>query len=284
MAGVCSGANFPNCLTDTVSPDPDIAGIGVILSFTVINGLTIIVASVSMLFFRLEELELSSFDLAINKWLKRRGLKPLSSSLTDETIIFWLGIQEKVLLSLSDTQLLTGIAILIAGYLKCNISVYHSTIVADLAWFASGTHLASLTTLKHYLRRYPATKAVRVVLLLVMAGLFLALTIYQGHRDWYKSTPIPAQCLFADGVKKIGGLPSVWMGLNIFFIVLAYGASICALYPETLGNSSSIVESYKTLIHWNSDTIKSLWKTIQGKTAGDVGFWEKRRLPSHFWP
>jgi hypothetical protein len=270
MAGICSGANFPNCTTDTLSPDPDIAGIGVILSFIIVNGITIIVTSISILFIHLETLELGGFDLAIHKLLKYLGMKPVSSSLSEDEIKFWLDTLEKILLGLSDTQLLTGIAILIAGYLKCSISVYHSTIIADLAWFASGTHLSSLSILKHYLMKYSITMGLRIFLLLLMAGLFLSLTLYQGHRNWYDSAAIPAQCLFADGLEMVGGRPSVWMGVNIFFILLGYGTSILELFPQYGSKSAFFVGIYDKVVHWTSCAIKSLWKTILGQTADDT--------------
>jgi hypothetical protein len=114
MAGVCSGAKF-NCSGDYIIPDPDIAGIGVIASFIVVNAPTIIVTTISIPFISLEDLELSGVDFAVNKWLKRCGLRPFSATIPEKRIEFWLQILEKILLGLSDTQLLTGLAMLIAG-------------------------------------------------------------------------------------------------------------------------------------------------------------------------
>jgi hypothetical protein len=232
MAGICLGNNFPDCTTDYIIPDPDIAGIGVIVSFAVGNGLTVVLSLIALFFIKLEDLDMGGFDLAINKGLKWLRFKPLSDMLDDETMNFWLGILEKVILGLSDTQLLTGIAILIAGYVKCSISVYHSSIVSDLAWFASGTHLSTLQVLRHYMIKHPAIRLVRVILLLAMGGLLISLVVYQGNQDWYLSPATPAQCLFADTLGNIGGTPAAWMGFNMFFIVLGYGASILSLYPE----------------------------------------------------
>jgi hypothetical protein len=236
MTGVCSGAEF-NCSADYIIPDPDIAGIGVIASFIVVNFLTIIVTIISILFISLEDLELSGVDLAVNKWLKRRGLRPFSATMPEKRIEFWLQILEKILLGLSDTQLLTGLAILIAGYVKCSISIYHSNIVLDLAWFASGTHLSSLQILRGYLVRHPLTRTLRVILLLVMAGLLFSLVIYQGNRYWYDWPPQPAQCLFVDTVGNVSGSPAFWMGFNIFFLFFGYGASILSLFPEYVDSS-----------------------------------------------
>jgi hypothetical protein len=58
---------------------------------------------------------------------------------------------EKFILTLSDQQLVTGLAILIAGFVKCDISVYSFENISALAWFSCTTHLATLTILKGYL-------------------------------------------------------------------------------------------------------------------------------------
>jgi hypothetical protein len=150
------------------------------------------VTTTSILFISLEDLELSAVDLAVNKWLKRRGPRHFSATMPERRIEFWLQILEKILLGLSDTQLLTELAILIAGYAKCSISIYHSNIVSDLAWFASGTHLSSLQILRGYLVRHPVTRTLRVILLLIMAGLLFPLVIYQGNRCWCDWLPQPA--------------------------------------------------------------------------------------------
>lgn len=68
---------------------------------------------------------------------------------SDEKGDFWVPVIEKVLLSLSDQQLTTGIAILFSGLIQhCSISVYHFGIVSDLAWSSSYVHLTSLSVLQ----------------------------------------------------------------------------------------------------------------------------------------
>lgn len=50
----------------------------------------------------------------------------------------------RFVLALSDQQLVTGLAILIAGYIKrCSMSQYHFNIVKALAWFSSTIHLST---------------------------------------------------------------------------------------------------------------------------------------------
>ena len=58
---------------------------------------------------------------------------------------------KKFILTLSDQQLVTGIAILMACFANwCRTSVYELNIVVSLAWFSSATHLATLDVLRDY--------------------------------------------------------------------------------------------------------------------------------------
>jgi hypothetical protein len=57
---------------------------------------------------------------------------------------------EAFILALSDQQLVTGLAILIAGFVKCDISVYSFENVSAIGWFSATTHLATLTILRRY--------------------------------------------------------------------------------------------------------------------------------------
>ena len=64
------------------------------------------------------------------------------------SITFWSRVLSKNLLSLSDTQLLTGLAIQITAMIKhCSMSVYHFRIVVDLAFLTTVTHLLTVVTL-----------------------------------------------------------------------------------------------------------------------------------------
>lgn len=85
----------------------------------------------------------------------KNGL-PHPSRKATKTQEFAARVVEKVILSLSDQLLLTGTAVLVAGFwTHCSISVYHFALVSDLAWFASTCHLTTVATLERYLRRRP---------------------------------------------------------------------------------------------------------------------------------
>lgn len=59
---------------------------------------------------------------------------------------------ERFVLALNDQQLVTGLAVLIAGYTnRCSRSLYHFNIISTLGWFSSTTHLSTLAILRAYL-------------------------------------------------------------------------------------------------------------------------------------
>lgn len=77
----------------------------------------------------------------------------------------------------SDQQILTGISILTAGYVKrCTINVYHWQVVVYLAWMSSGTHLITLSVLREYLRGKSILRLSRVAgMFILFVMLFIAI-------------------------------------------------------------------------------------------------------------
>lgn len=146
---------------------------------------------------------------------------------------FWLPVSGQVLLSLSDQQLLTGLAVLIAGFINhCSISVYHVNIVSELAWFSSSVHITTLEALKHFFQQEQRRtyRNLRVCLMGVMLLLMIALSVMQGHKDWVNSWNSLAQCLFDDLIGIISGTTAFWICFDIFSLLYGYGGSVLALY------------------------------------------------------
>jgi hypothetical protein len=83
---------------------------------------------------------------------------------------------DRLILSLSDQQLATSIAILVTAYIRyCEISNYHLNIVCDLAWFSAITHLLSVTVLRAYW-----TQQNKKILLHIRLTLMIAVVIMLG--------------------------------------------------------------------------------------------------------
>ncbi len=86
---------------------------------------------------------------------------------TEEVSQRWTRALDAAVLFLGDTQVVTSVAIVVSGYIQlpCGLSVYHWVMIVDLAWFSALTHLAALTSLRHYFRRRPAMAVSRVILM-----------------------------------------------------------------------------------------------------------------------
>ena len=153
---------------------------------------------------------------------------------TDEFRRFWIPVIEKVVLNLSDQQLLTGLSVLIAGFAThCSISAYHFAIVGDLAWFSSNVHLTSLTVLENYLLDAKGVRNWRVVSMVCMGILLLANSVMQAHWAWYGSWSFDAQCLFDNLSGNWGGSPGYWAEVNIALIVVSYPFQMLLLFDRT---------------------------------------------------
>ncbi|EJT69828.1 hypothetical protein GGTG_12711 [Gaeumannomyces tritici R3-111a-1] len=150
-----------------VTPDGDIAGIGVVSVFVGVTSLAFFLSTIVVL-----------FNLA--KWV---GWK---STLTPEkkqersgcAVVSLTSLCETIVLSCSDQQIFTGGAYSITlRYFKgCSITAYHYNMVANMMLLTCATHLLSLTVVRDYWR-YPWLACVRVLITLFLfltTGLLLS--------------------------------------------------------------------------------------------------------------
>jgi hypothetical protein len=87
----------------------------------------------------------------------------------------WAGVLQKAILLLSDSQIVTGLAMLVAGFIRsCQLSLYHYQVIVYLAWMASSTHMTAITVLRSYLRRLRPVLNWRVVTMTVMFAMLVA--------------------------------------------------------------------------------------------------------------
>ena len=103
-----------------------------------------------------------------------------------------------LVLAYSDQQLVTGSAMLLVAFIRLSmgkISIYHFTLVVDMAWFASNTHLITLTVLSEYLKMNAAARKWRLVAIISMGFLLLIATILSSNESWVGGLNCPAVCL-----------------------------------------------------------------------------------------
>lgn len=109
---------------------------------------------------------------------------------------------EKITLCFSDQQIVTGFAILIAGYcemLNTNLSVYHWNVIVYLAWLSSSVHIASLKMLRDKLNKNHRLRNFRIAAMLALLFL-LSAALWPSHRSYYSgsdmSPSVPVKCLW----------------------------------------------------------------------------------------
>lgn len=146
--------------------DADISGQGVILAFLISAYTSFAAVLIAYLAGMVEDELLTSVDKTVMRIRSRTICHP--------------GIHETirhVVLVLSDQQIVTGIAIMAAGFVGLHsgqMSVYHYQIVLYLAWLSSSVHLSALTLLRPFLNQHHGLRAWR---LLGMAVLFIMLIV-----------------------------------------------------------------------------------------------------------
>ena len=117
-----------------IKPDADISGIGVILAFLITAYASFVAILAAYVCGMVEPESLSLADVKVMRIRSRTERHPRMHRILRQTIIV-----------LSDQQIVTGIAIMTAGFVGLRsgqISVYHYQIVLYLAWLSSSVHLS----------------------------------------------------------------------------------------------------------------------------------------------
>lgn len=167
----------PNCLHlietgATVKPDADVSGIGVIIAFIFSAYATLLATLIAYGFGLVDEGLLRPVDRLVLR-VPSRAARHVRLHVT----------LRKIILALSDQQIVTGIAILGAGFQGLRtgqINVYHFQTVIYLAWMSSSVHLSALTLLRpflHYHRGLMSWRIVGMFVLLIMLLIALVPTV-----------------------------------------------------------------------------------------------------------
>lgn len=153
---------------------------------------------------------------------------------------------EKSVLILSDTQLVTGLAILISGYsqLSCGITAYHWQIIVFVAWFSSFTFLSAMAFLEGYFQTNHSLRIIRVCFMFILGGLQIVALLPTGSQNWldlygegggfYPS--LSAQCYFEQLTMAsfTSGGPRIWsMILSVLVVGISYIHSGVRLFDST---------------------------------------------------
>lgn len=224
---------------DTIQANPDIAGIGVVLSFIIAFAFTFIVASVAHCLPATPPSSGHPVDkFASQCWssigcLRRKHpnpapLSPPPNQKMREALT-------TTLLSLCSQQQVLGIAIMSARYTICHIQLYHSEIVRILVFLCVGSQITAMQALSSYYQQHLAIRNVAVFLFLVCSGLVLHLIIIHGRRCHIRDReiaphPIPGLLwVEPEAAFKLEEAPKPLLVVNLVLFVLAttFGLSSC---------------------------------------------------------
>jgi len=210
---------------------------------------------------------------AIDQWISHYFRRLPFLRISKDRAAFWRPVLERLILLLSDYQLLFGVAILIAGYWKhCSISVYHFSLVVDLAFF-SNTHMTSLSILTCYLQERPTLRNWRVCIMVLMLIMLLAALALASNPLWGASTSCPAQCLF-DQTDRDLAVTYPYM----FALILHYSTSIWRVFD------TSRLDHY--LLRIPRDRIRNIhqYSKRTGIAIAGSGIGEFRAVPASLLP
>jgi hypothetical protein len=231
---------------DELGPNPDIAGIGVSSDNSMIHSHEVSMLTCEQILLAFLVTACSVVLLAFAAYAG--GFLPAHFLRRVDKRIFranyrnqhskWRHIIESVMISLSDQQLVTGFAILIAGYyemMNSSLSIYHWRVVTYLAWLSSSVHIASLTLLRDVLNKNPTFRNLRVAgMLLLLSLLLIALWPTRFGEDpefsssafqEFTSARIPAKCfwtsIYSTPFDSTDTLDANWV-LSVIMLLFAY--------------------------------------------------------------
>ena len=162
---------------------------------------------------------------------KRSGDKAL-------TCPWWQKAVNKAILGYADQQILTGVAMLAAGFIKVpTLSVYHLQVIIYLAWMSSNTHLSAISLLQNDFRsqKGPKSRVLRIVGMVIVGIMILVALVPTTGTTWAAvsfigeaaAAGVPARCFWQhqfSGIFRPNAVLSyilligsfVWKGLLLF--------------------------------------------------------------------
>jgi hypothetical protein len=161
----------------------------------------------------------------------------------------WRAILEGAMMSLSDQQLVTGLAILIAGYYEMvnnDLSILYWQIIVYLAWLSSSVHIASLALLRDVLNKNPRLRNVRVAGMMVLLILLLTAMWPTRFVDGLDIPAFPARCYWtsarnfpwdeprSEPLQFSNEIDVNWV-ISMTMLVSAYGWKLSQLFASSRG-------------------------------------------------
>jgi hypothetical protein len=133
------------------------------------------------------------------------------------------------ILTLSDQQLVTGLAMMVAALAqRCQLSCYEFQIVSSLAFLSSTTHLASLAVLREYFQSNKQVRNIRVLGMVINLVLLIYTSIVAAAANAVTASA-RVQCVM-DYIPP--EMDFISLTFIITFLLLSYQQSIYRLYAN----------------------------------------------------
>ncbi|KAL9056655.1 MAG: hypothetical protein Q9162_002826 [Coniocarpon cinnabarinum] len=157
--------------TSPLAGNPDIAGVGVVSSFVVSAYMSLAVA----LFCYPRLLPASLLNDYDRLFMRTRA----------EGQERWFKALREGILVFSDSQIIQGIGILVAGFANVKtLTVYHWQLVVYMAWMSSNVHLTTLTVLQDYFYRHKMLRNIRLFGMMVLLLLLVVAFVPTSSMNW----------------------------------------------------------------------------------------------------
>ncbi|KAK3364546.1 hypothetical protein B0T25DRAFT_530470 [Lasiosphaeria hispida] len=224
--------------------DADIAGIGVVLSFLLTSIITL--SSIIAAYFT-GFIHQDSYRPADREFI--RGCRAL--------VFFWRKQDEKeevpmrrrraeidafegFILSFSDQQLVTGLAILVTLYAKsCQVSVFSFQVATGLAFFSLVLHLSTLAVLRERIAQNVWVRGVRFAAMIIFGVMMLASLVLSQSAS-FTSPEQQIRCALAD-FRFVVSDKLAWIqygntALLLWFVISSYGTAMGGLFDKSFYN------------------------------------------------
>ncbi|KAK8069711.1 hypothetical protein PG994_006327 [Apiospora phragmitis] len=300
-----SMANCSNLLQNgaVIEANADISGVGVVSAFILSAYLTFTAVLVAYLFGLVDSELLSPVDrrvFHIRPYLSRStiaatGARPHGSGQQQHEQRAPSKFRAKAeaclrtaVLALSDQQIVTGIAIMGAGFqgLRARaLSAYHYQIVLYLAWMSSSVHLTAITVLASYLKRHRGVLAWRLTGMLVLFAMLVVGLVPTISNDWgifwwpgidsdKTGWAIPARCFWGN---LRGGTVSPDAPIGFIILSVSYLWKMGQLFSSSRGAyhrwvRGPVERSLPVMVMFEvvSSFAASLWLSLMGLIFGTI--------------
>ena len=155
---------------------------------------------------------------------------------------------------MSDLQILTGMSILIAGFIQldCGISAFHWQVLVYLAWFSSVTHLSCLTILRTFLYNHPSQRLWRLIGMLVVVVMLIVALLPTGQWMWQEQrmlgqNPFPPGGAYAICFYEKLDIESYTSHITVFPKYLNIMIMVLSVLLLAIGFLIRVVKLYKSV-------------------------------------